>query len=95
MTLLRRLKAALEDEKPIRSLGLGADEKALLGGFNLLTLKPMLIVLNVDEAEAGEAAEIEAGFPAEAGLDDLSESSACRRRPPPRGSCGRPCRCWG
>jgi len=69
MTLLRRLKAALEDEKPIRSLGLGADDKTLLGGFNLLTLKPMLTVLNVDEADAGRADELEARFRAQSGLD--------------------------
>ncbi len=62
MALLQRLKASLEAEKPIRSLGLNAEEKASLGGFNLLTLKPMLIVINVDEAEAARASEIEAQY---------------------------------
>src|SRR3989304_3796379 len=58
--LLRRLKEALEAEKPARSLGLTADEKALLAGFNLITAKPLLIVLNIDEADAARTAQIEA-----------------------------------
>src|SRR5581483_8489645 len=37
MALLQRLKAALEAEKPLRTLGLTAEEKAALGGFNFLT----------------------------------------------------------
>jgi GTP-binding protein YchF len=60
LALLRRLKEALEAEKPLRSLGLTPDEKLLLSGFNLLTAKPMLIVLNIDEADAGRVDEIEA-----------------------------------
>jgi GTP-binding protein YchF len=59
MTLMQRLKGALEAEKPLRALGLTAEEKVALGGFNFLTLKPMLVVLNIDEADAGRAAEIE------------------------------------
>jgi GTP-binding protein YchF len=62
MALLQRLKATLEQEKPLRTAGVTAEEKALLGGFNLLTLKPMLVVLNIDEADAGRASEIEAEY---------------------------------
>jgi len=59
MNLLRRLKEALEGEKPVRSLGLTADETGMLSGFNLLTGKPLLVVLNVAESDARRAAEIE------------------------------------
>lgn len=59
MGLLQRLKSTLEAEKPLRTLGLGAEEKVSLGGFNLLTLKPQLIVLNVDEGDAARAAKLE------------------------------------
>lgn len=62
MGLLQRLKATLEEEKPLRTLDLTPDERTSLGGFNLLTLKPMLVVLNVDEGEAGRATEIEREF---------------------------------
>ena len=60
MKLLQRLKEALEAEKPIRSLGLTPEERGLLGGFNLLTEKPLLIVLNVDETDVPRVGEIEA-----------------------------------
>jgi ribosome-binding ATPase YchF (GTP1/OBG family) len=58
--IVRRLKEGLDAEKPVRALGLTADEKALLGGFNLITAKPMLLVLNVDETEASRWQAIEA-----------------------------------
>lgn len=58
--LLQRLKAGLEAERAIRDQPLTEDETALLGGFNFLTLKPMLIVLNIDEADAASAQAIEA-----------------------------------
>jgi ribosome-binding ATPase len=51
MALMQRMKDALENEKPLRSLGLTAEEKLLLSGFNFLTLKPLLIVLNIAEGE--------------------------------------------
>ncbi len=60
IALLNRIKAGLEAEKPVRTLGLAPDELALLSGFNLLTAKPMLIVLNVDEGDAETAAAREA-----------------------------------
>jgi GTP-binding protein YchF len=60
LALLRSLKEALESEKPLRSIGLTSEEKALLSGFNLLTAKPLLIVLNIDEADAPLTDQIEA-----------------------------------
>ena len=78
MALLQRLKAALEDEKPIRTLGLSAEEKAGLGGFNLLTLKPMLIVLNVNEADAARASEVEREFATYAGPGSAVVALAAR-----------------
>jgi GTP-binding protein YchF len=60
LALQRRLKEALEVEKPVRSLGLTAEEKVMLSGFNLLTGKPLLNVLNIDESDVARTAEIEA-----------------------------------
>jgi GTP-binding protein YchF len=59
--LLRRLKEALDAEKPLRALGLTPEEKLQLSGFNLLTAKPLLTVLNINEADAPRTGEIEAG----------------------------------
>jgi ribosome-binding ATPase YchF (GTP1/OBG family) len=59
MELLKRIQEPLESERPIRILGLEPEELAMLAGFNLLTAKPLLIVLNIDEADLPRAAEIE------------------------------------
>ncbi len=53
--LLRRLMADLEEEKPLRDVALSADERKMLGGFGLLSLKPMLRVVNAGD-DSGEAA---------------------------------------
>jgi hypothetical protein len=60
LTLMKRIKDALESERAVRSIGLTPEETAMLPGFNLLTQKPMLLVLNIDEADVGRTAEIEA-----------------------------------
>ncbi len=52
--LLARLQAQLEAEKPLRELELTAEEEKRLRGFQFLSRKPILYVLNLDEAEAAE-----------------------------------------
>lgn len=47
--VLVKLKEAFENEQPARSVDLSEDEFALIKGMNLLTIKPMLYVANVDE----------------------------------------------
>ncbi len=54
-TLLQRLMNALENEQPLRSIELSEDERKMLGGFGLLSLKPILRVVNCGD-EDGEAA---------------------------------------
>jgi GTP-binding protein YchF len=52
-------KAALEDGKPLRALDLKGDDLKRLRGFQFLSAKPLLIVINLDEsqlAEGGDAA---------------------------------------
>jgi hypothetical protein len=49
--LLVRLKAALEAERPLRGEPLDAEEQKLVRGFQLLTLKPLLVVVNQGEGE--------------------------------------------
>ena len=53
---LERCRAALEAGTPLRRVDLTGDERRLLKGFAFLTLKPMLVVLNVGEADAAELA---------------------------------------
>lgn len=49
--LLERCHLALEDGQPIRRLSLREDEERALSPFALVSLKPLLVVLNVAEAD--------------------------------------------
>jgi hypothetical protein len=49
--LLERCLTSLEAEHPLRSLDLNPTEEKLLRGFQFLTAKPLLIVLNMDEQQ--------------------------------------------
>ncbi len=46
---------ALEGERPLREVELHPDDERRLRGFQLLSAKPMLLVLNVDEARVATA----------------------------------------
>src|SRR5262245_34571 len=48
--LLKRAKAHLEAERPLREMEMTADEKKRLRGFMFLSEKPMLYVLNISES---------------------------------------------
>ncbi len=50
--LLVRLKAGLEAERPLRGETFDQEETKLLRGFQFLTLKPLLVVVNQGEGEA-------------------------------------------
>jgi ribosome-binding ATPase len=46
-----RLRAALNDEQPLRNLGLDDAEEKALRGYGLLTLKPVLVVFNIGDEQ--------------------------------------------
>jgi ribosome-binding ATPase len=50
--LLVRCKAALEDNQPLRQLTMDADDEKRIRGFQFLSRKPVLYVLNLGEEEA-------------------------------------------
>lgn len=53
--IFERLKECLEGEKPLRDLELPPDEVQALRGYGFLSIKPMLIVINIgDESAASE-----------------------------------------
>jgi len=49
--LVQRCKQALEDGKPLRTLELTGDDIKRLRGFQFLSAKPLLLVINLDEAD--------------------------------------------
>jgi GTP-binding protein YchF len=57
--LLERCKATLERNVALRTLELTPDEEKLIRGFQFLSQKPMLFVLNIGEEDAGRLHEIE------------------------------------
>jgi len=52
--VLTQCKAALEEGRPLRSLNLQGEDLRRLRGFQFLSAKPLLIVLNVDESNVGD-----------------------------------------
>ena len=52
--LLTKLKKALEEGKLIRDLDLSKEQKEILRGYNFLTIKPMIYVMNVSEDDINE-----------------------------------------
>jgi GTP-binding protein YchF len=50
--LMQKLKAALEEERLLRDLELAPEELTMMAGFRFLSLKPLLVLLNLDEGQA-------------------------------------------
>src|SRR5215831_3118313 len=60
--LLERCKAVLEDNRPLRQLDLDADNEKRIRGFQFLSQKPMLFVLNLGEEDSARLHEREQEF---------------------------------
>jgi len=59
--VLTQCRAALEDGRPLRSLDLQGDDLKRLRGFQFLSAKPLLIVLNADESRVSDDIHTAAG----------------------------------
>ena len=57
--LLLKCQAALENGQPLRALGLAGEDLRRLRGFQLLSAKPLLVVINLDEEDAEAATSVE------------------------------------
>ena len=57
--LLLKCQAALENGQPLRALGLAGEDLRRLRGFQLLSAKPLLVVINLDEADVDAAVSVE------------------------------------
>jgi ribosome-binding ATPase len=57
--LLERLKAELEANRPLRALDFSDEDEKRIRGFQFLSLKPMLCVLNIGEADASRMHAVE------------------------------------
>ena len=52
--LVRRCQSALEEGKPLRALELTGEDLKRLRGFQFLSAKPLLLVINLDEADVSD-----------------------------------------
>jgi len=52
--LVQRCKTALEEGTPLRALGLTGDDHKRLSGFQFLSAKPLLLVINLDERDVAD-----------------------------------------
>ena len=62
LLVLTRLHAGLVEGRPLRSESVDADEEKAIRGFRFLTQKPVLVLLNVGEADLPREAEIVDGI---------------------------------
>lgn len=60
LELIKELEAHLLNERPLREFNLTDEQKKSLSGFAFLTLKPELIVLNLDDTQTGDVPELKA-----------------------------------
>ena len=60
LELIKELETQLLNERPLRELNLTDEQKRILSGFAFLTLKPELIVLNLDDTQTGDVPELKA-----------------------------------
>jgi ribosome-binding ATPase len=75
--VLGRCRSALEEGRPLRALGFEGEEARRLRGFQFLSAKPLLLVLNLDEGDLPRADEAVAL----AGLEGVMSGAATRAVP--------------
>ena len=62
LALFERVVASLEEETPLRNVEFNEDELRSLRGYTFLSLKPLLVVVNAGEADAGKLDQGPAAF---------------------------------
>lgn len=56
---LAKLKTELEKDIPVRDMALSPEETRIISNFQLLTAKPLLVVINIGEDQLAEAGSLE------------------------------------
>lgn len=75
--LIEKLKTFLDEEKPLRDVELNEDERKIIKGYQFLTLKPMVIALNVGEDELAEAEKKVANLAARFNSPNVAVTHLC------------------
>ncbi len=77
--LLQQVRQHLESDRPLRNQSFSADELKALANYGLLSLKPLLILVNIDEGEAPDAAAVEGGYRGRYGTVRAAVAAMCAR----------------
>ena len=77
LAVLQRCKEALDQGIPLRQLELSPEERRLIRGYAFLSLKPMLLVLNLDENQMGQREKLETECMEIAEVKKASGCSVC------------------
>lgn len=62
LEIMKKLQAQIEEEKPIREMSLSKEETTILRGYQFLTAKPILFVINIPEEKIASQESIEKEF---------------------------------
>jgi GTP-binding protein YchF len=77
MDVVTRIKASLEKEIPVREMQLLPEESKIISGFQLLTAKPMLVVINIGEDQIAGSQLIEGTMSSRYGREKCRIISLC------------------
>ena len=76
--LVHRCKMALEEGRPLRALELTGDDRKRLRGFQFLSAKPLLLVINLDESDLADVGASVEKAAQQTGLTDFLAHAATR-----------------
>jgi GTP-binding protein YchF len=76
--LVQRCRQTLEDGKPLRTLELTGDDLKRLRGFQFLSAKPLLLVINLDEADVPDVGASVEGAAEKTGLTSFLAHASTR-----------------
>jgi hypothetical protein len=76
--LVERCRAALDGSEPLRALAMEGDDRKRLRGFQFLSAKPLLLVINVDEADVSAIGGDVRRAAAQTGLTAVLDRAATR-----------------
>ena len=76
-TTLDRIKSELEDGTHVRDQSVTEDEERLLSGFQLLTSKPLIVVVNAGEDQLDQIPDMEARLASEVGGANIKTAALC------------------
>ncbi|KAA3615076.1 MAG: redox-regulated ATPase YchF [Calditrichaeota bacterium] len=69
LVVMKKILDQLEQEKPIREMDLNEDEQRIIRGYQFVTAKPVLYVINISEDKISNSDEIEKEFESFAGTN--------------------------